>query len=394
LMYLSYLTTAKIKFLILAFVFFVSSCLSKSAAVVLPLVLFLIDYSKDRKFNLKTMMEKIPFLIISLVFGIVAMYSQKNSIQEMAPSMSMIEHISIVCFSLFSYLYKAIIPVGLSAVYTYPIQLGSSLPFLYYLSIVAIGILCLFIWYSRKWGKDVMFGSIFFLITILLVLQILPVGAAMMADRYTYIPYIGLFFILAKFIAPSASQVKHKFQLISFLMIVALFAWFSWLTYNRVKVWEDEGKLFTDVIDKYPNSYISYQGRGFYYVQSVTNSSYAGSNENKIALINKGIDDYYVALKYALKADQKVSSYNNIGYAKYTLGDLKGAIQAFDHAITNDTNCTSAYLNRGFANAGLNQFQQALDDFNKVIRLNPLDSNAIKNRDIVLSLLNETKGKE
>ena len=81
-MYINYLKFQKIKHLVYAAIFFVLSCMSKSAAVVIPLIMILFDYYTNRKYSWKMILEKIPFLIISLIFGIVAILSQKNQIHD------------------------------------------------------------------------------------------------------------------------------------------------------------------------------------------------------------------------------------------------------------------------------------------------------------------------
>ena len=78
--YLSYSETKKKKFLVLTFIFFFLSVLSKAMAVVFPFVILLIDYYKARKVSLEVFVEKIPFFLISLIFGIFALRIQVNEI--------------------------------------------------------------------------------------------------------------------------------------------------------------------------------------------------------------------------------------------------------------------------------------------------------------------------
>ena len=267
--YTSYLKSQKTKHLIYAIVFFIFSCLSKSAAVVLPLVMLLLDYYLNRKLSWRMILEKAPFFIISLIFGIVAVFSQKSVgvLEDWAPKMNFPEHMSVVAFSFVSYLYKAIIPIGLSAIYAYPREIGRTLPFIYYLSVLLAGLLLFFVWYSRRWGKEIVFGFLFFVITIILVLQFFPVGSQTMADRYTYIPYIGIFFMMGKayerfFLEGNSKKNYRKY---SPLIIVLVFIILSIASFGRVKVWENDGTLFSDVIDKSTNSSIAYLNRGSYY---------------------------------------------------------------------------------------------------------------------------------
>src|SRR5262249_20879014 len=95
-------------------------------------------------------------------------------------------------YGLTTYVWKAFVPVGLSALYPYPSGGLSSLPAAYYVSPLVVAILAWLCWRARRRAPLVTFGGAFFLLTVVLVLQLLPVGRAIIADRYTYVPYIGV----------------------------------------------------------------------------------------------------------------------------------------------------------------------------------------------------------
>ncbi|MEI7896723.1 MAG: tetratricopeptide repeat protein [bacterium] len=346
-MYTNYLKSGSFRYLGYTAVFFVLSCLSKSAAVVLPLVMLLFDYYLNRKFHWRMLLEKVPFFMVSLVFGIIAIVSQNSAIQDMAPSMNISEHVAIVSFSFISYLFKALIPVNLSAIYPYPPELGQLLPAVYYLAILCVGLVVLFAWYSRKWGKEVLFGFLFFVITIILVLQIIPAGAATMADRYTYIPYIGIFYIFGRLFDHLYMQVKstHKTYLLVAFSFVFLF--FSSAAYSRVKIWENDETVFSDVINKYPFCGKACFLRGSYDVMYYADVLYAGDGLKKAQYLKAAIGDFENAAKYALMPMDKARSYYNLGYAKFALNDFQGAARDYSESIRIDSLYGNAFINRG-----------------------------------------------
>ena len=394
--YSDYLKSQKIKHLLLAFFLFVFSCFSKSAAVVLPWILLLLDYYAGRKISRKMFLEKIPFFIISLIFGIVAIYSQKSSgaIQNMAPTMTFMEHLATIAHSFVTYIFKAFVPVGLSAYYPYPSELGTStLPLIYYLSFFIVALLVFFVWYSRKWGKDIVFGFLFFVITIILVLQIIPIGAASMAERYTYIPYIGLFFIVGKLFETSSGTVKAGKKLKNGLLIVLAlgFITFSAITNERVKKWENEEILFSEVIARHPGVGIAYLNRGNYYYSYYANTLFVNDFFKRKTHIEKAARDFESALKCDLSKDNKVKAYFNLGTAKKDLGDYTGAIKDLDSAIKIDNGYYNAYNNRGAAKYMVNDYQGAIDDWNRAIELNPHLTEAISNRDTLTRILKTKK---
>ncbi len=345
LFYTHFLKTKKIKDLTLVMCFFLLSCLSKSAAVILPFVLLSIDYYYDRKLSWKMVIEKVPFFAISLLFGIVAIHSQGSAIKEMAPEMSILEHMAIISFSFCSYLIKAVLPFKLSALYPYPIELQGTLSMIYYLSILLLVAIFIAVWFSKKWGKDILFGFIFFIFTIILVIQFVPVGAASMADRYTYIPYIGLFFILGNFFAFIQERYLAYKNILSGILVICFIA-YSTFSYSRVNIWKNDETLFTDVINKYPYCSIAYLNRGTYFFNYLTPSSANVSDKN--SYMQKAIIDFENALKYPLSDANKARAYLGIGKINGSLNNFDSAIQYLTKCIAIDASYRlNAYMERG-----------------------------------------------
>ncbi|MEI6555712.1 MAG: hypothetical protein WCL70_09000 [Paludibacter sp.] len=367
-LYMNFLQMKEVKMLVSIFIFFLLSCLSKSAAVVFPLVLILFDYYTGRKFTLRVIVEKIPFLIISLIFGVVAMYSQKGAIKELAPVMTIVEQISVISFSFCSYILKIFVPLSLSAYYLYPSEIGhSALPIWYYLSIPLVIGLFIGVGYSIRRNKHLIFGFLFFLINIILVLQIIPVGGASMADRYSYIPSIGLLFVAGIGISHLLTLPKLKQYSKSVVsMIVILFFAFALLANNRTTVWANDEILFTDVIEKYPDCYVAYSIRGLC-------KNLAGDYQGAISDETKAIE----------LNPQYLKAYNLRAGVKYATGDFKGALTDYEFVLKNGTKDVDGYSNCGALKSALSDFQGALADFNIAISLNPTLADSYFKRSIV-----------
>lgn len=366
--YCRFTANRQTKLLVYTFLFFLLSCLSKSAAVIFPLIMLLIDYYFVREFNLKTFLEKIPFLIVSLIFGFVAIHSQKMAIQEMAPEMTLMEHISIVSFSFLSYIIKLFVPVNMAAIYAYPAEIGHSLlPIYYYISIPLVLGLLFLVWYSRRWGRTLIFGFLFFVISIILVLQFVPVGAATMADRYSYIPYIGLIFILAKgyeHLVSSPKLLVYKKHAI--FVLFSFFAGYTVIANERTKVWQNDYELFTDSLNKYQNCPSAYINRGTF--KGAQNDNYGAiDDESKAISINPAL----------------YTPYNNRGLYKQKIGDFKGALKDINKSIELKSNNYKAYFNRSMVYDALNNFSACMNDLNKVIELRNDFLPAYTNRGVI-----------
>jgi len=147
---------------------------SKSLAISFPLALLIIDYYRGRTWNKQIWMEKLPFFILSIIFGIITVKAAQTfgHISELANDYSFIDRFFILCHTYVFYLVKFVVPIELSSIYAFPDLKGGSLPILYYLS--AILPLALIYLIYRFWNKqkELIAGLLFFSLTIAPVLPL------------------------------------------------------------------------------------------------------------------------------------------------------------------------------------------------------------------------------
>jgi len=348
----------KQKFLIISLILFSFSLLSKSAAVTLPLLLILFDYYYNRKFNSKSILEKIPFLVLSIIFGIISIFTQKaiGQANEYTQVFNFFDKILLVCYNIGFYIFNLFFPFKLSAIHPFPSKVDGFLPWEYYISPLFIGLLIWGIIKFHKQLKNVLWGILFFFITIILVIQIIPIGRAVVAERYTYIPYIGLLFSLAQiyyFIKEKNSQLFKKIS--NYVIIItAIFAitFFS-ITIKQNKIWKDSITLWSNVLDYYPDVAFAYNGKGYAYFSEL--------DDKNTAIIN-----YTKAIEYNYNF---TDAWYNRATAKLLLKDYKGALEDFNTTLKIDENYKEAYFNRGYTKYyGLQDNYGALDDFNKALK--------------------------
>lgn len=346
--YLNYLKRdGKLKYLILTFCLFVFSLLSKTAAVSLPVILLLIDYYYKRTYKWRPIIEKVPFLILSLLFGIYTVYvlDSVDAIYDITDKYSIFDRILLPFYSICFYLLKFIAPVNLSASYFFVDKINAHLPYIYYIAPIIILGLGFLVYKIRILKREIIFGFLFFLVTIFLFLQILPSGRVIVADRYAYIPYIGIIFIIGNFYVyflNKRSKLK-KTNVFTYILIVFI-AVNVFLTRERNKIWANGESLFTDLVEKFPN--------------------------NELGYVNRGIAKYY-------------------GFTKNNKIDYLSAINDFNKALTIDSLSEKAIFNRGNSYYNTNQISKALADFNKVLDINPKHAKALNNRGLVYSLMKE-----
>jgi tetratricopeptide (TPR) repeat protein len=200
-----------------------------------------------------------------------------------------------------------------------------------------------------------MFGCIFFLITIVLVLQILPVGGAIISDRYSYLPYIGIFFIVARWInnlIENKTKSFSKFKIPSIAVLTIFSMMCCYFSFQRTKVWKNTISLWTDAIEKFDGSAQSFNARGDGY-------SYIKQYDNAIIDLSRAVE---------LKHDYPDAYYNR-GRAYFYLGKYNEAIQDYTSAIQYNPSLSVAYYNRSGTFFTTQNFPAALKDALKAKQL-------------------------
>ncbi len=355
--YLQYRQSKKMAWYLLTLFVFILSCLSKGMAVVFPILLLLIDYLSEVKFERKIITEKIPFFITSLIFGVAAFKIQNGEAITDMQFFTFFQRIMFASYGALMYIVKFILPINLSAYYPYPtLNKNGGVPFIFYLSpFILLGIIASVYFFFRK-EKVLVFGLLFYFVSVVLVLQFISVGTVIMADRYSYLSYIGLAYIVAHYLTKIwLTNNKYKFPVIAITVFIMLV--FSIQTYARTQVWKDSDTLWTDVIDKIDNSSQAdkaYVNRGRYY-HSIQQNDKAISDYNNAIKLNSG---------YAF-------SYNNRGNIYRERGQDAAALSDYNIAIALEPNNYLPYSNRANIYKNRKENDKAMKDFLRSISLNP-----------------------
>lgn len=359
--YLKYVHDKNNKYLVLSLILFVLSILSKAQAVVLPMVLLLFDFLQKRKINKQTIADKTPFFLLSFLFGALAFYIQNKSgaVQDFT-YFPFVTRILFACYGLVGYLWKLLLPINLSCFYPYPETNDVINTNWVYAAPIIILVISVAIYKYVKKSREVIFGILFFIVTISLVLQLIPVGDAVMADRYSYIPFIGLFFIAGHFYN-SIFEYKRKSALVKPTGIIITIA-LSVLSFIRSSEWENSITLYTSSLNNYPAAII-YNNRG---------AALAAEGKNEEAL-----DDFNNVLKLKPRYP---NGHQNRGITLQKLNKYEEAIIDFSEEIKINPKNMAAYNNRGNCYKALNKYKEAIDDYNSILKINPNNLDAIYSR--------------
>ena len=357
----------------LTLLFFLLSCLSKGMAVVFPLVLLALDRYQSGKIDQKAWIEKIPFFIIALIWGLLTLITQQSmGAVGGTDAIGWFERIFISAYGSIWYLVKMIVPLNLSVLYPMPVSEGGGLPLIIYLSPFAAVVIAIGTIKARKVRKILVFGVLFYLINLLLVLQLIPVGMAITADRYFYLSSVGIFFIVAS-LPGQLAEKSHGLRTVVFIAVVICITILSGLTHTQVKVWENSVTLWNQVLKKHE----PYRG----YALAYTNRGDAYSDRNDF---EAAIRDYDRALELN---PVYVDALNNRGLIRGLRQQYTEALKDFDEAIRIRPDFAKAYNNRGNAKRFLGDGEGALMDFNKAIEIKPNYLDARVNRGIIFFLI-------
>ncbi|NLW36825.1 MAG: tetratricopeptide repeat protein [Syntrophorhabdus aromaticivorans] len=197
-------------------------------------------------------------------------------------------------------------------------------------------------------------GWFWYVGTLVPVIGIVQVGSQAMADRYTYVPLIGLFVVAAWGVPELLARLPRRRETLAVFAALCLLC-LSCQTWRQVSYWRNDITLYTHTLAVTERNGMIYTNRGVAHWM-MGNFSAAIADINKAIEINPG-----AALAYL-----------NLGVAYRSLRDYARSIEAFNKAIEYDPKQALAYLNRGVAYyKGLTDSRRAIVDFTKAIEIEP-----------------------
>lgn len=322
---------------ILSLVFFILSLLSKGQAVTLPLALVVVLYfyceRKELKQKLKTL---IPFFVLSIVFGIIAIYAEQSHGYVHKQSTSLVT----ACYAFMQYIIHILLPIKLSVFYSYP---TSNLLLEIISALFVVGTIISF-FYALKREYKLSASLIFlFVCNVILILQFIPVGESYMADRYCYIPSIIIYLSI---VYVCFQNTWLKFIPILYLLFILYTA------IQEIQIWKNNKTLFAQSLTNNPNSDL---------LMNVLGSEYLAQNNFKKA------DSLFDA---ALIID--ATNYQVL-YNKATSLSIQRkteeAITYYDKTITVAPTYYPAYMQKATLLINSKEYKTALDILNKTIAI-------------------------
>ena len=207
--FVNYAQRGRLSSFVFALAFYTLSLMSKQTLVTLPFVLLLLDAWPLKRFNRRAILEKIPFLVVSAVFCVVAVLAQASGLSvrslEAAPLAIRVANAAIAYVS---YLQKAIVPWNLGVYY--PFSTDLSLPLVAFSLALLVALTVLAFDFRRRYPYLAV-GWFWFLGTLVPMIGLVQVGLQQMADRYAYFPFLGLYLALGGFVTSVRQSALSAF---------------------------------------------------------------------------------------------------------------------------------------------------------------------------------------
>ena len=414
LLYSEYAAKHKTLLYVLSLLSFVLGLMSKPMLVTLPVVMLLMDlWPLDRYKDqpqepglphisdqgISLIKEKLPFFACSLISGVVTLYAQHNggatSSLATVPLLFRVEN-SLVAY--LKYLIMTLWPRGLAILY--PITM--SVPLWQVIgSLLALALTTAVV--VRKWRgyPFLAVGWLWFLVTLAPVIGLIQVGSQAMADRYTYLPSIGLFITAAWGVPMLTKGLRHQAAILVLLasLVVGASALATW---HQLGYWRDSISLFQHTLQVTSDNYVinanlggalSEQGDLDGAIQRFNealriNPAFATAHYNLgVTLVDKGdldgaIQHYHAALR--LNSNDPKTHYS-LGVALVREGDVDGAIREYQAALRISPGDALSHYSLGVALIRKGDPVAAIREFRTALQVNPGDADARNNLGVALA---------
>jgi len=369
--YMAYVHNAKWKNHLMVTLFFALALMSKPMVIFLPILFILLDFwplgrleNKNRKARIISrfiplLKEKVIWFALSGLILIVNFMSlSKAGWITTLTNLSLIDRIANVPYVIFHYVYKSLYPVSLSVFYPYPKPPGSLAAFG---GILVILLLTLMFFKLRKSKSYLLFGWLWFLVGLLPVMGLIQQAQHLVADRYMYIPLIGLSIIFVWGIYDAIRKIKGAiiiFSAISFVVIISL----AVLSFKQTGVWKSSLTLFENALRINENNHVAHAnlGAAFHYEQNYKKAIYHYSRAIEIKPYFSTKDDDHIR-------SARASAHAKLGKEFLEKNEDSLALEQFLLALKDDSsnvanlyNVGNFYLRRMQYNKAIGYYEQAI----------------------------------
>jgi protein O-mannosyl-transferase len=346
---------------------------------------------------LRLLVEKIPFFVLAALMSVVTFV-----VQQRTGALAAVEHLSLgarsvnALISYCRYLGKLFWPSGLAVFYPHPREWPLEMVLLAGGLLLGLSML---VWFKRREARFLLFGWLWYCGTLAPVNQMVQTGRHAMADRYTYLPSLGMLILAVWAVCAATRRWRHQVQAISVAGGAALFICLA-LTRQQLEHWKSTETLFRHALAVTENNDLAHTNLGGELLAR-------GRTEEAIPHLREAIrlsPDYAAAhVNLGLALEQKgqtaeairhleeavrlkpdyVDAHMNLGNALLRSGQIAAAIRHMQEAIRLQPDDAAAHNNLGGALCQEGRITEAIQEFQAALRLQPGQAEAHNNLGIV-----------
>jgi tetratricopeptide (TPR) repeat protein len=413
LLYLRFDREGKWRWYGLSLMAFLMALLSKSAVVMLPVVLWGCVWWSHGRVRRRDLLCSVPFFALSLALGWVTIWFQYNPDMggHAVRTVGIASRLAAAGWVPWFYLYKALLPFNLTLIYP-NWQIGASRSISYVPGLVLIGCLTWF-WRKRKtWGRPLLFGLGYFVVMLFPVLGFVDQAFyqfALVADHWQYYSIIG---VIALAVATGEGLCRRlgghgrHWGTVAGMAVLLVLGVASW---RRGCVYADEETLWSDNVARNPNTWVAHNNLGYalkqagkieeaiaHYQQALRiEPDYAEAHYNlgnalkRLGRIPEAIAHYEQALR--IKPDY-AEAHNNLGNALKLAGKIEEAIAHYEQALRIEPDFAEAHCNLGNALEQTGRVREGIGHYEQALRLKPDYAEAENNLAWLLATLAPADG--
>ncbi|MGA1826320.1 MAG: tetratricopeptide repeat protein [bacterium] len=350
--YIGYTKNHEIKIYFLTLIFFILGLMAKPMLVTLPFVLLLLDYWPLRRLrSRKELYEKIPFFVLVVALSAVTFLVQKRGGAVCTLNTYSIKmRVANALLSYARYLGKMFFPYKLAFFYPYPARFHAMQVAGVFLLLVSLSLYAIMTMRKHPYFTV---GWLWYIGTLVPVIGLVQVGEQAMADRYTYVPLIGIFIALAWGVPELIKNGRRKKIALAAAatILILLFMIVSW---RQTGSWKNSSALFEHALHVTDNNYVAHNGMG--------------NVLKKKGKITEAIEHYTEAIR--LKPANAIA-HNNLGNALKKQGKIREAIEHYREALRINPDYASAYNNLGNAFKKQGKIEEAMEYYAEALRIDP-----------------------
>lgn len=384
--------------------FFAFGLLAKPMIITLPFLLLLADYWPLERLSvpginmadgptfaptfLKLVAEKIPLILMSLGSAVITVYAQKvGGALGSTVLLPLKWRVRNAIYSYVEYILKGFWPSRLAVFYPHPENGLATWKVL--AAAAAISIITAAVWRHRE-NRYLLAGWLWYLAALVPVIGIVQVGRQAMADRYAYVPFIGLFVMVVWLAADFAARIQLP-RAAEVALAVAVLSAYAYISYLQIGYWQTSYTLFTHALEVTSRNGIAEDNLGVALLNGGRADLALGHFEAAVAdmptfstahydlgtvlqeqnQLDEATNEYKLTLFYTGDAVEASRAHNNLGALFLQRGDLASALAEYNAALQIDPNEGHSLLGRGTVEYRQGNLLAAQEDLSRAVQIQP-----------------------